>query len=240
MPLLIAPQVFSLIERIAAATTIKDVWSIYMGAARDAGLEYGIACFLPDDKSISETTFANAYPEGWLSNYVAKGYQDFDPIIRLNHDVSSAFTWSLSDWDGMLSGRQLAWRSDNVDFGIHAGLNIPDRSDNHLKVLSLCGRPGTLAPDEKRALHYAGLEALHRMHQLGLKPDYDVFPLLSPRERECLQWMAAGKSDWEIGQILSISEKTVSTHMDRLKHKLGVGTRAQVLVSALRNGAISP
>jgi len=95
-------------------------------------------------------------------------------------------------------------------------------------------------PDDIRALHYAGLEALMRMHELGLHGGDVRLPPLSPRERECLQWIVAGKSDWEIGQILSISEKTVNTHVERAKHKLGVTTRAQVIVAALRHRLINP
>ena len=34
--------------------------------------------------------------------------------------------------------------------------------------------------------------------------------LLSPRELECLEWAAEGKSAWEIGQILGISRYTVA------------------------------
>lgn len=238
---LIAPKIFPLVERISAATTIKDVWDIYMGAARDAGLRYGIACYLSDDRSVNESTFAQNFPDGWLENYVRCGYQDSDPMLRLCHRSVGLISWKMSDWDGLLNARQQAWRSDNEQAGIHSGLTIPDRSDQHFRVIALCGENAKdLNPNDKRALHYAGLEALHRMQQLGLRLDQDTFPALSPRERECLRWMAAGKSDWEIGQILSISAKTVSTHVDRLKNKLGVGTRAQVLVSALRHGAIAP
>ncbi len=35
----------------------------------------------------------------------------------------------------------------------------------------------------------------------------DYFSRYRSRECECLQWIAAGKSDWDIGHILSISEK---------------------------------
>ena len=52
----------------------------------------------------------------------------------------------------------------------------------------------------------------------------DIAPL-SKRERECLEWASAGKSDREIGEILSLSEKTVSTYMQRAKRHFGVATR---------------
>lgn len=237
MPL--APTVFELIARINAATTIADTWTVYMGAARDLGLKFGFAAFLPDDKNLAESIFANDFPDNWLNNYVHKDYRLHDPLMRLSHESTSAFSWSMADWEGLLTGKQKDWRNDNVSAGLCGGLIIPDRRDGHLKIISLSGTPGTLDRDDQKALYYAGLETLARMHELGLHGDDCPFPPLSPRERECLHWLAAGKSDWEAGQILSISEKTVATHIDRMKHKLGVATRAQAIVVALRHRVLN-
>ncbi len=241
MPSHIAYGIFDLIHKLTATTSIADTWSVYMAAVQRAGFQFGIACFLPDDKSIGETTFANSYPTNWLENYVREGYQDHDPIIHRNHGATAPFTWSMSDYDSReLTTNQLLWRADNRSAGIETGFNIPDRQDGHLKCISVCGMPGKIDPDDLRTLHYAGLETLLRMHELGLQSAAALTVALSPRERECLQWIVAGKSDWEIGQILSISEKTVNTHVERAKHKMGVNTRAQVIVTALRRHLINP
>ena len=242
MPGPIAASVFQLVHQITSATSVAGVWAIYIAAARQVGLQHGIACFLPDDKSIGETTFANSMPGHWLENYVREGYQEFDPLMRRNHAEIMPFDWSMNDYGVHdLVPNQILWRADNRAAGIHRGLTIPDRHDGHLKVITLCGAKGeAFDPDDRRALHFAGLEALLRMHELGLAEQHEPVAALSPRERECLQWMVAGKSDWEIGQILSISEKTVSTHIDRLKHKLGVATRAQAIVTAMRHRLINP
>jgi DNA-binding CsgD family transcriptional regulator len=71
-----------------------------------------------------------------------------------------------------------------------------------------------------------------------VRNDPSKVPSFSRRERECLQWYAAGKSEWEIGEILSISEKTANTYLERAKQKFGVATRKQAIVAALRNGVI--
>lgn len=239
MPPLLAPSVFELIARINAATTVEAAWKVYISAARDLGLNYGLAAFLPDDKNLAESTFANDFPQDWLSNYVQRNYQLLDPLMRANHEALTAFSWSMTDWDGLLNGKQIDWRNDNVAAGLHSGLTIPDRRDGHLKIISLSGAPDAIDPSDQKALYYAGLETLSRMHELGLQGSEGAFQPLSPRERECLHWVAAGKSDWEIGQILSISEKTVATHVDRLKHKLGTATRAQAIVVALRHGMLN-
>ena len=61
---------------------------------------------------------------------------------------------------------------------------------------------------------------------------------MTERELECLRWAAAGKSDWEIGQILLISAKTVNYHIENAKRKFGVATRVQAIVCALRYGRL--
>jgi LuxR family quorum sensing-dependent transcriptional regulator len=57
----------------------------------------------------------------------------------------------------------------------------------------------------------------------------DPAETLTTRERECLRWVAAGKTDWEIGVILGISASTVRFHLDRARGKLGVRTRVQAV-----------
>jgi DNA-binding CsgD family transcriptional regulator len=61
---------------------------------------------------------------------------------------------------------------------------------------------------------------------------------LTPREAQVLNWIATGKSDWQIGQILDISNKTVNYHAENLKRKYGVATRIQMVVAAVRDGQI--
>lgn len=57
---------------------------------------------------------------------------------------------------------------------------------------------------------------------------------LSDRERETLSWVAQGKTDWEIAQLLGISERTVHYHIENAKKKMGVPTRLQAVVQAVR------
>ena len=62
---------------------------------------------------------------------------------------------------------------------------------------------------------------------------------MTMRESEVLAWVAAGKSDWAIGRILNISGKTVNFHVENAKRKLGVVTRVQAVIAAMREGIIS-
>lgn len=59
---------------------------------------------------------------------------------------------------------------------------------------------------------------------------------LTPREMEVLRWVGEGKSNWEIGLILSISERTVKYHLGNIFRKLDVLNRSQAIASALKFG----
>jgi DNA-binding CsgD family transcriptional regulator len=63
-------------------------------------------------------------------------------------------------------------------------------------------------------------------------------PLLSRRERECLQWTAAGKTTWEISAILEISQNTIDGYIATAGRKLGAVNRTQAVAVALRRGLI--
>ena len=64
----------------------------------------------------------------------------------------------------------------------------------------------------------------------------DAFSALSPREREVLALLSDGLDNGQIGQCLSISEKTVRNHVSRVYDKLGVWSRAQAVVFARERG----
>ena len=63
-------------------------------------------------------------------------------------------------------------------------------------------------------------------------------PELSPREVEVLQWVAAGKSNKEIGAQLFIAEGTVKTHVKNLLEKLAVVGRTAAIREAVHRGLV--
>jgi DNA-binding NarL/FixJ family response regulator len=61
---------------------------------------------------------------------------------------------------------------------------------------------------------------------------------LTPREMSTLRLMADGKSNKEIANELSISERTVKTHLGHLFEKLGVTSRTEAIKVATRRGLV--
>ncbi|MFD2473556.1 response regulator transcription factor [Amycolatopsis silviterrae] len=67
-----------------------------------------------------------------------------------------------------------------------------------------------------------------------------VLPQLSPREREVLRLVAQGMTNQAIAAELSISERTARTHVSNILLKIGVSTRTQAALWAIREGVAPP
>jgi DNA-binding NarL/FixJ family response regulator len=83
----------------------------------------------------------------------------------------------------------------------------------------------------------AGDEYLLRIVELNT--DHDVERLrarvpLTRRETEVLLWLARGKSNRDIAQILNISYRTINKHLEQIYPKLGVETRTSAVAMAIR------
>jgi DNA-binding CsgD family transcriptional regulator len=59
-------------------------------------------------------------------------------------------------------------------------------------------------------------------------------PALTPRELEALRWTAEGKTAWEVGSIMNISERTAVLHLQNAMHKLDCINKHQAVLKALR------
>ena len=95
-----------------------------------------------------------------------------------------------------------------------------------------------LAPETLAELRWAG-QAMHLRYSELIVPTLGELPGLSPREPEVLLWVARGKSNAAIGEILGISAHTVDAHLRRVFLKLGVFDRISAALRGLGFGLIS-
>ena len=86
------------------------------------------------------------------------------------------------------------------------------------------------------AVQMIGIYAFNRLANLKFASKTDK--VLTDREREVLNWIAAGKTAWDTGGILSIAEDTVNKHITSAMRKLNVHTRAQAVAESIRRGEI--
>ncbi len=103
--------------------------------------------------------------------------------------------------------------------------------------------PPTIAIDEARRLHFSLLSAtseseiLFRISIDGTDAQAAVLRKLysvTGREAEVLLWVAQGKSNRDIGDILGLSPRTVNKHLETIYQKLGVENRASAAIAAVK------
>ena len=175
-----------------------------------------------------------------MEEYLARGYARFDPILQEAQRRRSAFAWSEVYDQPTLTTHQREVLGGRTAHNMSDGLSIP--------IVNLHGCVGTVnIAGSTEALDEIGWSAMAMasvfLYQklISLRPAATA-PVadksLSPREIEILSWITEGKSDWQIGQILSISEKTVNYHIENVKRKFGVATRVQAVVGAMRQGML--
>lgn len=85
---------------------------------------------------------------------------------------------------------------------------------------------GTVGPDEH----------LFRLTAANKRSDDEILRqhfLLTQRESEVLLWIAKGKANRDIGEILGLSARTVNKHLEQIYIKLGVENRASAAVMAV-------
>jgi LuxR family transcriptional activator of conjugal transfer of Ti plasmids len=160
------------------------------------------------------------YPSAWTRHYLQHHFERFDPVIIRALDRPEPFEWGLGMGSDAPSDSQRELFEEAAKFGIRHGFTIPIH-DGRGPVAAV-----TFAADERRPRFERSISERARVLQLmaiyfhaharqktsGARVIDNAS--LSPREFECLEWAAQGKSAWEIGQILGISRHTAATYLE--------------------------
>jgi DNA-binding NarL/FixJ family response regulator len=103
-------------------------------------------------------------------------------------------------------------------------------------ITTVAAGEALLSPAVTRRL----IAAFARQPSAAPRPSGDALAPLTERELDVLRQVAAGKSNPEVAEALSVSVATVKTHMSRLLDKLGCRDRAQLVVVAYETGVAVP
>ncbi|MEW6367849.1 MAG: response regulator transcription factor [Acidobacteriota bacterium] len=121
-------------------------------------------------------------------------------------------------------------------------LSVRDGDEEIRRAVAL-GAAGYLFKDAGREKVVGSIRAVHMgLRELPepLQPDRGrTAAELTARELEVLQLIARGFTNKEIGQLLSITEGTVKTHVVNILGKMSVRDRTQAVTVALQRGVIS-
>jgi DNA-binding CsgD family transcriptional regulator len=183
-----------------------------------------------------EARLISNYPTQWTTHYLQSHYERLDPVITQALGDPEPFEWGPGVSKSTLSRQQLELLEDAALFGIRYGFTIPVH-DGRGPIAAVTYASQERGPVFQRCIERNGrvlqLMALyfHAHARRKLVTDRMVDGVsLSPRELECLEWAARGKSAWDIGQILGITRRTAAFHLDNAKAKLGVHSICQAVV----------
>lgn len=192
------------------------------------------------------------YPASLVSMYIENRWRcGCDPLVQAIHQRHCSMSWDLDSLPRRamdpVQRRILEYRRD---LGARSGVSAPAYAwaGNAFEYAIVSfSRDRPLSETAKRH-HEPRVQAVASYF---LSVAQDIFlgsgslpakePMaLTQRERDCLSWVAAGKSSWEIGRLLCISEATVNFHVGNAAARLGVRGRACAVARAIRQGLISP
>lgn len=230
------------VEEIGRASTPDAVWKAIKTYAEAQGFQFMLVVKGKHSviESVSGCVLYNDMPEGFAESFDKEGFSKNNPLI--SHALKEARPYSAAElWAMPLTAHQRrALAQINLSLKVRDGVMIPIRSGATLEgIVLLGGATPEMAPIVRSTLHLLAYCAFEQVIQLEANPRRPGTSLLSPREVECLSWAAAGKTDGEIGRILSISPRTTRFHIENAKKKLGVATRVQAVAEAMKRKAIA-
>lgn len=182
----------------------------------------------------------HTFPMDLVDRYIDKQWIDIDPVVALVPRVSVPFRWSDVGRYIDLTEDQRAFMSDFASFGVREGLAVPvftKRGDTAYFSFGCKSDTLELSETEITELQLICQQTHLRYLALAGTVRRDTV-VLSPREKEVLYWIAQGKSNSVIADILSISEHTVDTLVRRCFSKLGVSNRVSAAVRGVLAGII--
>ncbi len=239
---------YELIDGLARAETVESLHAICSQLCEQHGFErfiYGAR--IPTSFVKPYFIFISGYPKEWRDHYTANNYMALDPTVQYCSQNITPLSWGGVGELERESREVERFMSEARDFGIVSGVSFPvHTAQGDFAMLSLASEESQHKA-QKRIQLILPLGQLFTayLHEAVRRVfDSDVLSLakvdLTHREKECLLWATEGKTTWETSQILNISERTVTFHLQNAQGKLDVNNRQQAVARAVSLGIIEP
>ena len=160
------------------------------------------------------------------------------PLVRYHSCHPDGGAWRVSDSLSMNAFKRQELYADYYQrIGIDHVVAVPIVSNRQMVISFVLNRAGRDFTDGECLLLNRlrpSLANLYRMTLMTARLPRQTHITLTPREREVLRWVGAGKSDAQVAAILGLSTRTVQKHLENSYVKLGVENRtaAAMIVAA--------
>lgn len=233
------------LRAIDEARTLEALQRAARGLLDSYGLRHVVyhAIRIPS-LDISQDVMLFTYPSDWVSHYVEKKYYAFDPVVRTAECGIVPIDWGALDKTAP-AVKRLFDEANEAGLG-RQGITVPIRGpEGDHAIFTVTSDASATEWGATRLSHMRDMQVLaHYVHGriLGLhraSAGDTIAVHLSPRERETLQWAAAGKTIEDTATILKISASSTRVYLDSARHKLGCLTKSHAVAKALHLGLIS-
>jgi len=203
-----------------------------------------VSAMMVFDRLLGEPEFItidNA-PDAYKSNFLNQDIARVDPVMQHCRFKSLPIIWGqatyVSNGHGDLWEEQARYGYCN---GIAMALHLPDGRHFMLGAERDQEMPKDTAEVTRmvadlQLLTVHAQDAAMRIFVPPTPPQNGI--VLTPRELEAMRWTMEGKTAWEVGNILGISERTAVLHVNNAMHKLGCINKHQAVLKALRLGIL--
>lgn len=215
--------------------TAEQLQSRSSALIEDLGFAHWV--YTPASVSPGPAPRLGTLPSGWVAHYQRHGYSRIDPVLDHCRHHATPCLWA-SDPQARRDGYSTEYFREAADFGLSVGIGMPLHGPmGQARLLSVAARSAEQARRHLARLGELQLIAsfMHEADQalIGTRLPQAPAATLSQREQDCLRWAAEGKTSWEIGHLLDISERTAIFHLNNAARKLGVIGRRQAIARAL-------
>lgn len=234
------------IEHSSQATSPFELFNRLVKAASPLGFEYIAYASLEGvgRSSGRETPLLGVmlnFPSAWEQQYRDNEYHRIDPVFQFAHLAGTPFYWDDLPRLMVLTPEQKKMMAEAAAAGLVHGVSVPLYGPRG-GVALISFAAGKLLPSSGTCLGVlnalAGQFHLAYMRFAPAEEVQDPCPQITRRERECLRWIARGKSSADIAAILGISENTVNFHIKKLLAKLDVHSRTVAVLRAQTMGLL--
>lgn len=230
---------FEAVQAIQRAPSVGKIKDVLRRVADHRGYEF-FHCSAPPPVGADLTArnvLFEEWPAEWKRRYTDERLYMIDPVVVKLQCSSDPFLWS-SVRTSRTTRAEIRVMDDAASYGLREGLIVPIFGiGGSIYGAAFAGFKPRCDSIARAELHLVSMYAYARAKQLRRRePEPPV--AISLKEREALQWAAAGKSDWEIGEVIGITEGAAHKRIESAKRKYGVATRMQAVVEALRRGHI--
>jgi DNA-binding CsgD family transcriptional regulator len=180
------------------------------------------------------------WPADWLEFYNKGGWFEHDLLPAEARRRIAPFLWS-DIINGKLTAKQTALYDAGWAYGWRNVFCVPIHGPGSLQGLVTMAalQEFSLTSDDRAVLEIMARtvwELCRTSEAFGTYAPDRV--KLSPREIECLQWAAAGKSDTDIATLVGVKPATAHFHIEQAKKRLGVKSRVEAVAVGVLQGII--